>query len=41
MENWEEKIKAFLEIIGKIEQEFKSAKDDFESRKRIDQEKKF
>ena len=41
VERWENKIKAFLVVIGKIEEEFKSAKDDFESRKRIEQEKKF
>ena len=29
-----------LEVIGKIEQEYKSAKDDFESVKRIEQERK-
>ena len=36
----EEQIKLSLEAIGTIEQQHKSAKDDFERKKRIEQEKK-
>ena len=38
---WEDKIKAFLMVIGKIEEEFKTAQDNFENAQRIKKEREF
>ena len=41
MVRWEDKIKAFLVVIGKIEEEFKTAQDNFENAQRIKKEREF